>query len=79
MGHDLADKTFGINASCQNEQDGVADWYTGTTSGTGHPHNDVEENFNPHLTADRFEWILQGLFYKLRAVNNEQIRFGRLC
>ncbi|MEO9146177.1 MAG: hypothetical protein ABI237_11540, partial [Ginsengibacter sp.] len=40
-------------------------------NGTGHPHLDVEENFNPNLAADRFEWIPQGLFYDLRDPANE--------
>ncbi len=49
--------------------------FPGTTwcnyNGTGHPHLDVEENFNPHLTADPFHWIPQGLYYDLNDVTNE--------
>ncbi len=71
MGHYLADKKYGTNSSCQNEQDGGMAWCTGTTGGTGHPHLDVEEKFDPNLTVDRFEWIPQGLFYDLKDPANE--------
>ncbi len=71
MGHYLADKRYGTNSTCQSEQDNIPGTIWCSTNGTGHPHLDVEENFNPHLTADRFEWIPQGLFYDLKDVTNE--------
>jgi hypothetical protein len=71
MGHYMANKRYQTNASCQNEQDGGNSWCFGTFGGTDHPHLDVEENFNPNLTVDRFEWIPQGLFYDLWDPANE--------
>lgn len=71
IGHYLADRTYGTNASCQIEQDGGTSWCFGTLGGTNHPHLDVEENFNPNLTVDRFEWIPQGLFYDLMDNRND--------
>ncbi len=64
MGHYLADKTYGTNGSCQKEQGGAA--YTCNYNYTGHPHIDVEENFNPNLSTDVFKWIPQALFQDLR-------------
>ncbi len=69
MGHYLADKTYGTNGSCQKEQTGGSTWCN--TSGTLHPHIDVEENFNPILSSDVFKWIPQGLYQDLRDVTNE--------
>ncbi|MEO7800627.1 MAG: hypothetical protein ABIR81_01435 [Ginsengibacter sp.] len=69
IGHFYADRTYGINSSCQREQKGGGLWCT--ADGTGHPHLDVEENFNPNLTVDNFEWIPQGLFHDLRDPTGE--------
>ncbi len=76
MGHYLADKTYGASASCQSEQDNIQGTIWCNTTGTGHPHLDVEENFNPNLAADRFEWIPQGLFRDLNDNTNEQKATG---
>ena len=32
---------------------------------------DVEENFNPNLSSDPFNWIPQGLFYDLNDTRND--------
>lgn len=75
MGHYMADKTYGTNASCQSEQKGGFSWCN--TSGTFHPHLDVEENFDPNLSSDPFKWIPQGLFYDLWDPANETLIAGK--
>ena len=42
-------------------------------NGTGHPHLDAEENFDPNLSSDPFKWIPQGLFYDLWDNRNDFI------
>ncbi|MEJ7693184.1 hypothetical protein [Daejeonella sp.] len=69
MGHYLADRQYGTSAGCQIEQDGGSLWCN--SSGTGHPHLDVLEAFNPNLQSDPFQWIPQGLFHDLRDTSNE--------
>lgn len=69
MGHYLADRQYGTSAGCQIEQDGGSLWCN--SSGTGHPHLDVLESFNPNLPSDPFKWIPQGLFHDLRDNTNE--------
>lgn len=71
MGHFLADRTYGTNASCQTEQLGATS--TCNFNATGHPHLDVEESFNPNLQSDPFNWIPQGLFFDLMDPANETI------
>lgn len=71
IGHYMANLQYGITASCQSEQDNLPGTVWCGTHGTHHPHLDVLEHFNPNLTADRFEWIPQGLFYDLWDPANE--------
>lgn len=69
MGHYLADRQYGTSAGCQIEQDGGSSWCN--FNGTGHPHLDVLESFDPNLPTDPFQWIPQGLFHDLRDTSNE--------
>ena len=69
MGHYFADKTYSTAASCQLEQPGSS--FNCNFTGTGHPHIDVEENFNPNLGTDPFKWIPQGVYQDLRDNTNE--------
>ncbi len=61
IGHFLADQRYGMTGSCQSEQ-GLS--YC-NTSGTGHPHIDVLEYFDPTISADPFHWIPKGLMYDM--------------
>ncbi len=70
MGHYLADRQYGTIANCQNEQPGGSYWCN--YNGTGHPHLDVLEAFDPNLQSDPFNWIPKGLFYDLKDYNNER-------
>jgi hypothetical protein len=63
IGHFLSDQRFGVNANCQSEQTGGISYCN--TGGTGHPHIDVLENYDPNLTADFFRWIPKGLMEDL--------------
>ncbi|MEO6358137.1 MAG: hypothetical protein ABIU77_04415 [Ferruginibacter sp.] len=74
MGHYMADKTYGTSASCQKEQRGASP--TCNFNATGHPHIDVEENFNPNLGTDPFKWIPQGVYQDLRDNTNEILPLG---
>lgn len=64
MGHYMADKEYGTNASCPIEQNGSIFYCNGTN--TFHPHLDVLEFFNPNLGSDPFRWIPKGLYQDLR-------------
>ena len=64
IGHFLADQRYGVNASCQIEQNGSPYYYCNYNF-TGHPHIDVLENFIPNLQSDPFKWIPKGLMYDL--------------
>lgn len=72
IGHIFSDKKYGTSAGCWSEQDGLPGTTYCNYNGTGHPHLDVEENFNPNLAADHFEWIPQGLFYDLMDSSTER-------
>ncbi len=72
IGHIFSDMQYGINADCQDEQNNLPGTNWCSYNGTGHPHLDVEENFNPNLTADPFHWIPQGLYYDLVDPANEK-------
>ena len=63
MGHFLADQRYGVTANCQFEQVGGFSYCNST--GTGHPHVDVLENFDPNLVSDPFRWIPKGLMWDL--------------
>ena len=76
IGHIFSDKQYGTSAGCWSEQDGLPGTTWCNYNGTGHPHLDVEENFNPNLSADHFEWIPQGLFRDLNDNSNEQKATG---
>lgn len=69
MGHYLADKQYGTIANCQNEQPDGSYWCN--YNGTGHPHLDVLEAFDPNLQSDPFNWIPKGLFYDMKDYSNE--------
>jgi len=73
IGHIFSDKKYSTLAGCWSEQDGLPGTTYCNNNGTGHPHLDVEENFNPNLSADHFEWIPQGLFYDLFDAANEKL------
>ena len=56
MGNAMADLRYGTVASCQATQD--HGFLYCNTDGSGHPHLDALEFFNPNLSADPFHWIL---------------------
>lgn len=59
MGHFLADQRYGLNASCQFEQEGGVEFCS--NGGVNHAHIDVLEQFDPNLADDPFHWIPKGL------------------
>ena len=71
MGNAMADLRYGTVASCQLTQDHGIFYGNGCSLGSGHPHLDALEFFNPNLSADPFHWIPKGLYQDLRDANNE--------
>jgi hypothetical protein len=67
MGHYLANKTYGIKASCTTLQIDIHGNAINTScpSGSSNPQLDALENFNPNLGNDPFHWIPTGLFYDM--------------
>ena len=61
IGHIFSDKYYGTSADCWSQEGSTQNRCTST--GTGHPHLDLEENFDPNLSADHFHWIPEGLYY----------------
>ncbi|HTJ47834.1 MAG TPA: hypothetical protein VL443_00160 [Cyclobacteriaceae bacterium] len=72
MGHYMADIKYGVNASCQSEQPKVA--YSCASNGTGHPHIDALEAFDPTTSEDVFHWIPKGLMMDLMDDTPGEIR-----
>lgn len=62
-GNFIADLRYGTLAPDQLEQTGGFIAQQG--NGTGHPHIDVVEAFNPNQGTDNFRWIPQGVFLDL--------------
>ena len=65
MGHFLADQRYGTLGSCHSEQVGGFSYCPNPPTNTAHPNIDVQEAFNPNLTADPFRWIPKGLIQDL--------------
>lgn len=69
MGRYLAEKQYRTITGCHTEQPGGSYWCN--YNGTGRPHLDVLEAFDPNLQSDPFNWIPKGLFYDLKDPANE--------
>jgi hypothetical protein len=62
MGHYMADIKYGVNGSCESEENQLN---CPNSTKTAHPHIDVLETFDPGLLTYSFHWIPKGLMLDL--------------